>query len=340
MKKNTSPHFRLVKQALGSLVFMVLAVSVANKVSQLSAGATDLGQRDIQIAYNVTSTATPVAATDSPTAAPTATPTPAPTAAPTSTPTATATPASPTPVQNSATATPVPTNGSSTSATATPKPAITATPRPSGATATPKPASGTASPAPTATAAPGSAATPIPTSTPATGTPIPTTAASPTVTATPYASTLRTSLRIIQTSALANQSGQTGTAQPGYIFSGTAAPDSDVVITIHSDTIVLTVHTDQNGHWQYVLHYPLEQGGHTITVEGTDPSTGKPVTVSQNFIIPKAEAASVLNGNPSITTDPLTFFPPSYIIPLIVIILVAMTLAIILYKRELKNHTR
>lgn len=68
-------------------------------------------------------------------------------------------------------------------------------------------------------------------------------------------------------------------------FNGTAAPLSEVTISIHSAAILqATVQTDEAGYWQYTPANPLPTGQHTITIIGKD-ALGITRTASNIFYI-------------------------------------------------------
>lgn len=67
-------------------------------------------------------------------------------------------------------------------------------------------------------------------------------------------------------------------------FSGTAAPNAVVEITIQSDPITAKVKADSNGNWSYRPDKPLEAGQHTISVITKDP-LGLTKRVTQSFTV-------------------------------------------------------
>lgn len=83
---------------------------------------------------------------------------------------------------------------------------------------------------------------------------------------------------------------------------GKALPNTFVTIYIYSDPIILTVKTDADGNWSYVLDKQLEDGEHQAYVAVTD-NTGKITAKSEPIafvktaeavtIVPPAEAAAV-----------------------------------------------
>jgi hypothetical protein len=82
----------------------------------------------------------------------------------------------------------------------------------------------------------------------------------------------------------------------GIVLSGTAIPNSQVLLYIFSEPLVLTTETDANGDWTYVLEDPLEPGEHEVyvAVEGED---GEAVR-SSAFSFGVAQVAAI-DSNPS-----------------------------------------
>src|SRR5882724_51004 len=72
---------------------------------------------------------------------------------------------------------------------------------------------------------------------------------------------------------------------PKPVFKGTAAPDAEVDIIIHSsEAISASVQTDSNGNWQYRPTTALTPGNHTITISTTD-AQGFIKTITQSFVV-------------------------------------------------------
>ncbi len=101
------------------------------------------------------------------------------------------------------------------------------------------------------------------------------------------------------------------------IIKGTAMPNSDISITVHSDkTYSARVKSDSNGNWQYTLPEGLSFGQHTITITTRD-ENGKEVTlkrdfVMQNDVLGAATSAAVVSGAPVITVTPTVTVLPTY----------------------------
>ncbi|OGI16559.1 MAG: hypothetical protein A2Z52_01880 [Candidatus Moranbacteria bacterium RBG_19FT_COMBO_42_6] len=78
-------------------------------------------------------------------------------------------------------------------------------------------------------------------------------------------------------------------------LTGKALPNSFVNIYIYSELpIILTVKTDENGNWSYVLDKQIEDGEHQVYVAVTD-NTGKITAKSEPlFFVKTAEAATVI----------------------------------------------
>lgn len=66
---------------------------------------------------------------------------------------------------------------------------------------------------------------------------------------------------------------------------GKAPPNSTVTITIYSEPQTVTVVTDANGDWKYVVSDPLEAGPHTIVVAALDPITNVTKTATLAFVV-------------------------------------------------------
>lgn len=88
------------------------------------------------------------------------------------------------------------------------------------------------------------------------------------------------------------------------LFKGTAAPDENVKIIIHSDqTIQTSVTTDSQGNWNYRPTSNLTPGNHTITIETKDAS-GILQTITQSFVVYAAGQQilpAVISGTPTPT---------------------------------------
>jgi hypothetical protein len=84
-------------------------------------------------------------------------------------------------------------------------------------------------------------------------------------------------------------------------ISGKGPPNTYVTVYVYSDPIVLTIKTDNDGNWSYVLDQDVEDGQHEVYVAVTD-NTGKVAEKSEPLafiktaeavtIIPPAEAAA------------------------------------------------
>lgn len=94
----------------------------------------------------------------------------------------------------------------------------------------------------------------------------------------------------------------------GLILSGEANPDSDVLVYVFSEPLVLTTQSDETGNWTYVLEDPLEPGDHEVYVAVED---GGEFVRSDAFTFSLAQVASTednpnglslsLNNNADIT---------------------------------------
>ena len=87
-------------------------------------------------------------------------------------------------------------------------------------------------------------------------------------------------------------------------FSGTASPNSQVTVTIHSDEkITTTVKTSANGSWSYRPDKPLSPGLHTITITAPD-QFGILRTIQQSFTVYAAGTQVNQSATPSATLAP------------------------------------
>lgn len=115
----------------------------------------------------------------------------------------------------------------------------------------------------------------------------PTQKASPTIMLTPTPTSTSSAAKVATSSALQitsptnNQS--IATTKPA--ITGKAPPNSTVTITIYSEPQTVTVVTDGNGNWKYVVPDPLEAGPHTIVVAALDPVTNVTKTATLAFVV-------------------------------------------------------
>jgi len=77
-------------------------------------------------------------------------------------------------------------------------------------------------------------------------------------------------------------------------LAGKALPNTYITIYIYSDPIVLTVKTDAQGNWSYILDKDIEDGNHQVYVAVTD-NTGKITVKSEPIAFVKtAQAADIV----------------------------------------------
>ena len=87
-------------------------------------------------------------------------------------------------------------------------------------------------------------------------------------------------------------------------FSGTAAPNTQVTISIHSANVISTgVTANQYGYWQYIPAANLSPGQHTITITALD-SLGLPHTLSSTFYVYASGGQFLV---PSVEVSPTVF---------------------------------
>jgi surface protein len=82
-------------------------------------------------------------------------------------------------------------------------------------------------------------------------------------------------------------------------FSGTAAPYSDVTVTVHSDPLVCHTEADADGRWSCTLPKELSPGQHHVTVVITDPR-GERTTLGPYVVVVKGGDKTTVNSD-----DPL-----------------------------------
>jgi len=82
-------------------------------------------------------------------------------------------------------------------------------------------------------------------------------------------------------------------------ITGKALPDIYVTIYIYSDPVVLTIKTDSQGNWSYVLDNPLEEGEHQVYVAVTD-NVGKIVAKSEPIVFVQTAEAAIVSTLPAI----------------------------------------
>ncbi len=96
-------------------------------------------------------------------------------------------------------------------------------------------------------------------------------------------------------------------------FRGTALPNEDVVITIHSEEEIKTqVKTDSLGNWSYRPPTPLLPGSHTISISTRD-KFGILKTITQSFTVyasgTQVEQSATPSATPKLTITPSVTVP-------------------------------
>jgi hypothetical protein len=86
------------------------------------------------------------------------------------------------------------------------------------------------------------------------------------------------------------------------VLKGKALPNSYITLYLYSTPIVVTVKTDSNGEWQYVLDQELEDGKHTVYT-ATVNNTGKILAKSSGSIFSKTAEAVTLEDLPPINAS-------------------------------------
>jgi hypothetical protein len=77
-------------------------------------------------------------------------------------------------------------------------------------------------------------------------------------------------------------------------ITGKALANTYVTVYVYSDPIVLTIKTDADGNWSYVLDKPLDDGEHQVYVAVTD-NVGKIVAKSEPIVFVQTAEAAVIN---------------------------------------------
>ena len=149
----------------------------------------------------------------------------------------------------------------------------------------------------------------------------------------------------IKIAALKNEIREDGEKQKEVLrLSGTAAPNSTVVVYLFSEPLVLTTTADDNGEWVYELEDPLEPGDHTIyavvdkgdgVFEKTDPFS---------FVIGTAEASAENPSGLSLALDERQTPQESSISTLLYVgssaamLAVISVIAFVVYKKSRHRH--
>lgn len=95
--------------------------------------------------------------------------------------------------------------------------------------------------------------------------------------------------KILDIISTENQQGKSG-----ITLKGKALPNSFVNIFIYSSPVILTIKTDSNGSWSYLLDKDLKDGNHEAYVAVTD-NAGKIMAKSEPiFFVKKAQAVNIL----------------------------------------------
>jgi hypothetical protein len=87
------------------------------------------------------------------------------------------------------------------------------------------------------------------------------------------------------------------------LLKGQALPNTYITIYIYSTPIIITVRTDSNGEWQYVLDKELEDGKHTVYT-ATVNNTGNIIAKSSPFLFTKTAEAASLGDVPLLENTP------------------------------------
>jgi len=147
--------------------------------------------------------------------------------------------------------------------------------------------------------------------------------------------------KIERIEAIALPSGQLGIK-----FEGRGRPISFVTLYIYSPLLVLTIRTNENGHWEYILDKPLEEGEHEVFVAVTN-NSGEITAKSEAFKFIKTSTAVAAIGLPKEekVISPSEAFQKTALLLLIAIVILAIGIALIIIgilvrrgKKEIKSE--
>ena len=103
------------------------------------------------------------------------------------------------------------------------------------------------------------------------------------------------------------------TEKKEVLIKGQALPNSYITLYIYSTPMIVTVKTDKNGDWQYILDKELEDGNHTVYT-ATVNNTGNIVAKSIPFTFVKtAEAVSLKDVLPSEVVEASEIEKPGFL---------------------------
>lgn len=119
----------------------------------------------------------------------------------------------------------------------------------------------------------------------------------------------------------------------GIKIIGKSLPSTFITLYVYSDPIILTIKTDSEGNWSYILSEPLADGKHQTYIALTD-NTGKITAKSEPvWFIKTAEAATMIIPNKEISPTK-SWFMGNYLIYIILgitgIILTLLSLGLII----------
>jgi hypothetical protein len=136
-----------------------------------------------------------------------------------------------------------------------------------------------------------------------------------------------------------------GKSSSSLRFQGSAKPNSDVLLYVYSEPLVLYARADANGNWVYDLVDPLESGNHKAyaVVEETDGTYKKSSPFS--FIINTAQASAENPNGYSLSVQTIGSLAPSasksrtnlYVIGAAVLIVAIMGIGTFVLTRTLKH---
>jgi len=131
------------------------------------------------------------------------------------------------------------------------------------------------------------------------------------------------------------------TEKKEVVFKGQALPNSFVTIYIYSTPIMVTVKTDSNGEWQYVLNKELENGDHTVYT-ATVNNSGNIIAKSTPFAFTKTAEAATLKDIPLISATSNASTPGlldnNNLYGIVIILIMAMILILVVIGMTSKKN--
>lgn len=115
------------------------------------------------------------------------------------------------------------------------------------------------------------------------------------------------------------------------LFEGSALPNTYVTLYIYSTPIIVTVKTNSDGQWNYMLEKEVENGEHQIFVANVDTS-GKIIARSNPILFTKTAEAAVIGimGDLEHTSSKQNFLKDNFILIIIAVLIIVVIVGMIL----------